>query len=466
MKTHHFRSGVVLALIDSKMPKRSRLLCFSAPVNWGDVERQLKAESRDMIVKAVVAESEEAALQAVMSRVGVVLDRMRTLKNGDVRELKLDSETGRFLIENTASSKSAPTVSTVSRKEELPKEVKVLIVDDSKSMRLVLRKMLESEKQIKVIGEAEKPSEALKFLEGPIKPDVITLDIQMPEMSGVELFKVIHARFAIPSVMVSSIGLNQGHEVMDALEAGAFDYFQKPEMSEVAQRGRALQEMLLLAAARGRLQKKQNRDRRDVSGLTKVSGLTGSGELIAIGASTGGTEAIRRLFERLPAEIPPIVVVQHIPPYFSAAFADRLNRLFPFEVREARDGDEVKRGVVLIAPGGLHMTVERKDGRLFARVQDGATVNRFKPSVDVLFHSVAKVLADKATGIILTGMGEDGAKGLLEMKRMGARTIGQDEGSCVVYGMPRAAAELGAVAEVAPLDEIASLLSQARTRAA
>ncbi len=465
MKTHRFQSGVVFALIDSKTPRRSRLLCFSAPVNWSDVERQLKTEGRDMVVKAVVAESEAAALQGAMARAGVVLERMRTLKNGDVRELKLEPETGRFLIENTDSSKSNLTATARVRKEELPKEIKVLIVDDSKAMRLVLRKMLESETLIKVIGEAERPSEALKFLEGPIKPDVITLDIQMPEMSGVELFKVIHARYAIPSVMVSSIGLNQGHEVMDALEAGAFDYFQKPEMSEVAQRGRALQEMLLLAAASQRQQKRQGRDR-EVSGLSKVAGLSGSGDLIAIGASTGGTEAIRRLFERLPAAIPPIVVVQHIPPYFSAAFADRLNRLFSFEVREARDGDEVKRGVVLIAPGGLHMTVERKDGRLYARVQDGATVNRFKPSVDVLFHSVAKVLGEKATGIILTGMGEDGAKGLLEMKRMGARTIGQDEGSCVVYGMPRAAAELGAVAEVAPLDEIASLLSQARTRAA
>lgn len=454
-----------MALIDRKVPQRSRLLCFAAPVNWTDVERQLRTEGQDRVIKAVVTESDEAALKASMSRVGLGIDRMRTLKNGDIRELKLEMATGRFLIENADSSKNVMAVPTTNRKEAGPKEVKVLIVDDSKAMRLVLRKMLESEKLIKVIGEAEKPSEALKFLEGAVKPDVITLDIQMPEMSGVELFKVIHARYAIPSVMVSSIGLNQGHEVMDALEAGAFDYFQKPEMSEVAQRGRALQEMLLQAAVSRRHQTKQ-RDRRDVSGLTKVTLLAGAGDLIAIGASTGGTEAIRRLFERLPPEIPPIVVVQHIPPYFSAAFADRLNRLFSFEVREARDGDEVKRGVVLIAPGGLHMTVEKKDGRLFARVQDGATVNRFKPSVDVLFNSVAKVLGDKATGIILTGMGEDGAKGLLEMKRMGARTIGQDEGSSVVYGMPRAAAELGAVDEVAPLDEIASLLSQARTRAA
>lgn len=465
MKVYRFRSGVVLALIDRKVPQRSRLLCFAAPVNWTDVERQLRTEGQDRVIKAVVTESDEAALKASMSRVGLGIDRMRTLKNGDIRELKLEMATGRFLIENADSSKNVMAVPTTNRKEAGPKEVKVLIVDDSKAMRLVLRKMLESEKLIKVIGEAEKPSEALKFLEGAVKPDVITLDIQMPEMSGVELFKVIHARYAIPSVMVSSIGLNQGHEVMDALEAGAFDYFQKPEMSEVAQRGRALQEMLLQAAVSRRHQTKQ-RDRRDVSGLTKVTLLAGAGDLIAIGASTGGTEAIRRLFERLPPEIPPIVVVQHIPPYFSAAFADRLNRLFSFEVREARDGDEVKRGVVLIAPGGLHMTVEKKDGRLFARVQDGATVNRFKPSVDVLFNSVAKVLGDKATGIILTGMGEDGAKGLLEMKRMGARTIGQDEGSSVVYGMPRAAAELGAVDEVAPLDEIASLLSQARTRAA
>ena len=465
MKVYRFRSGVVLALIDRKVPQRSRLLCFAAPVNWTDVERQLRTEGQDRVIKAVVTESDEAALKASMSRVGLGIDRMRTLRNGDIRELKLELETGRFLIENADSSKNVMAVRTTNRKEASPKEVKVLIVDDSKAMRLVLRKMLESEKLIKVIGEAEKPSEALKFLEGTVKPDVITLDIQMPEMSGVELFKVIHARYAIPSVMVSSIGLNQGHEVMDALEAGAFDYFQKPEMSEVAQRGRALQEMLLQAAV-SRRQQTQQRDRRDVSGLTKVTRLAGAGDLIAIGASTGGTEAIRRLFERLPPEIPPIVVVQHIPPYFSAAFADRLNRLFSFEVREARDGDEVKRGVVLIAPGGLHMTVEKKDGRLFARVQDGATVNRFKPSVDVLFNSVAKVLGDKATGIILTGMGEDGAKGLLEMKRMGARTIGQDEGSSVVYGMPRAAAELGAVEEVASLDEIASLLSQARTHAA
>lgn len=464
MNTHRFQSGVVLALIDSKLPRRSRLLCFAAPVNWAEVENQLKANAHEMVIKAVVSESDETALRATASRAGVVLAKMRTLKSGDTRELRLELETGRFLIENVDSMKKIPIASVVDRKTELSREVKVLIVDDSKAMRLVLRKMLETEKSIKVIGEADKPSEALKFLEGPIKPDVVTLDIQMPEMSGVELFKVIHARYAIPSVMVSSIGLNQGHEVMDALEAGAFDYFQKPEMSEVAQRGRALQEMLLMAAG-SQNQQKKHRDRSNVSGLQKITRLSGA-ELIAIGASTGGTEAIRRLFERLPAEIPPIVVVQHIPPFFSAAFAERLNRLFSFEVREAKDGDEVKSGVVLIAPGGLHMTIEKKDGHLFARVQDGATVNRFKPSVDVLFNSVAKVIGEKATGIILTGMGEDGAKGLLEMKRKGARTIGQDEGSCVVYGMPRAAAELGAVAEVAPLDEIANLLSQARTRAA
>jgi two-component system chemotaxis response regulator CheB len=200
--------------------------------------------------------------------------------------------------------------------------------------------------------------------------------------------------------------------------------------------------------------KRQPEKRSSVQRLNVASGPVDMNTIVAIGASTGGVQALDSVFTSLPENIPPIVVVQHIPPVFSAAFAKRLNDSCPFEVLEAKDGDEVKPGRVLIAAGGTQMKVERKGATLVARVFDGAPVNRHKPSVDVLFDSVAEVIGKNAIGVILTGMGADGAKGLLKMKQAGARTVAQDKDSCVVFGMPRAAIELGAADEIKPLHEV------------
>ena len=348
---------------------------------------------------------------------------------------------------------------------------RLLIVDDSKAMRMALKKALSADHRIEVIGEAASGAEALKLISS-LQPDVLTLDIQMPNMSGVELLHELNRSTKNPpaSVMVSALGLNEGREVMNALEAGAFDYFQKPEASELMSQGAVLAEKLIAAveAHRRGAQKSEvgnslpylqrGSQRAALDRLTdKLEGI----DLLCIGASTGGTEAIRKVLGRFPTEIPPVVIVQHIPPVFSKAFADRLNSLNPFEVREAVDGDVLRPGLVLVAPGGIHVEVDREGAYFKVRFSDAAPVNRFKPSVDVMFHSAARWAAKhKLTGIILTGMGNDGAKGLLAMRQAGARTIGQDEESSVVYGMPRAAFEAGATQEVMHLDQIAEALTR------
>jgi two-component system chemotaxis response regulator CheB len=286
----------------------------------------------------------------------------------------------------------------------------------------------------------------------------MTLDINMPEMTGVELLKILLPKMFIPTVMISALGLHEGVEVMMALEYGAVDYIQKPAAGEIAQAAPIIIEKIVEAAhVRHRSPQVTHAPARS-KGLGASGSNFGGIRLLAVGASTGGTEAIKQVFTEFPQDVPPIVVVQHIPPYFSTAFANRLNELCAFEVREAKDGDAIVPGLALIAPGGLHLEVVERGGSLYARVFDGDPVNRFKPSVDVLFRSVSKVIGNKASGVLLTGMGNDGAKGLLEMKNAGAHTIAQDEESCVVFGMPRAAIELGGASEVKALGEVASAL--------
>lgn len=414
----------------------------------------------DFVFKAAFSTKVEPAVREWLKLSGAKLDAERVIAVGETREVEFHEDTGRIRIELAKEGhKSVREVAAagVARPATQPELVRVLVVDDSKAMRMVLRKILESSPKFKVIGEADRPSEAIKFLEREL-PDVLTLDIQMPEMSGVELYKIVRDRWKIPAVMVSALGMNEGREVMDALEAGAFDYFQKPDAGEIENQAPVLHEKVFQAAVSAR--RRVSVSPRASTGQAVPLGALGKSEIFAVGASTGGTEAVRQVFELLPEDIPPTVVVQHIPPFFSAAFAERLNRLCRFEVREARDGDELRKGLALVAPGGFHLEVERKGHLLIARVTDSAPVNRFKPSVDVLFKSVANVIGKHATGLILTGMGNDGAKGMLEMRKAGARTIGQDEASSIVYGMPRAAFEIGAVMEVAALSDIANVLTQ------
>ncbi|MBC7386340.1 MAG: chemotaxis response regulator protein-glutamate methylesterase [Cryobacterium sp.] len=343
-------------------------------------------------------------------------------------------------------------------------KTRVLIVDDSKTIRSLLEKVLTSDSDIEVVGTAEKPSDARKILEslGAARlPHVITLDIHMPEMDGVAFLKSYLPKFPIPTIMISSISMEEGPLVLSALESGAVDYVQKPSFEQLKDVAPLILEKVKLARfAKIQLSKSPARTP-SIKRTSQTARLENSiASLVAIGSSTGGTEALRQLFLDLPDEIPPMVVVQHIPAVFSKAFADRMNDICPFAVKEAEDGDDLCTNRVLVAPGGTQMKIVKSGSGFKVQVDPNAgPVNRHKPSVDFLFDSVAELFGAKAVGVLLTGMGSDGAKGLLKMKQAGSRTIGQDEASSVVYGMPRAAFELGAVDQQLPLLEIAGAVT-------
>jgi len=356
-------------------------------------------------------------------------------------------------LKATGSFGAAPRATTnLTKVTDLKKKVKVLIVDDSSTIRQLLKKVLSSDNDFEIVGEAEKPSQVEALIKAN-KPDVITLDIHMPEMNGVELLKIIQPKYKIPTLMISSISREEGTYVLDALEVGAFDYIQKPQAKDMNVVGQQIRERLKAAAESksnilGRLQKRKAKQFGQVSHQT----------MILMGASTGGTEALRHVLESLPSQIPPIMIVQHIPAVFSAAFADRLNSLCPFAVKEAKDGDEVKSNQVLIAPGGTQMGFKVVGQKVFVKVTDDAPMNRHKPSVDYMFQSAAQSGFANSVAVILTGMGADGAQQMKVLRNMGVRTIGQDQASCVVYGMPRMAYEAGAVEFVKPLNEIAETI--------
>lgn len=331
--------------------------------------------------------------------------------------------------------------------QALTQKKKVLIVDDSETIRSLLDKIISSDPDLEVVAKTGSPSQVEDLIKKH-RPDLITLDIHMPEMDGVTLLKKIYPKYKIPVVMISSISREEGPQVLQALEAGAIDYIQKPEMAVLSQVAPLIRERLKVAS----LTQHQNRvlNKKKAKPLASMP----ASSLVVIGASTGGTEAIRHVLESLPSQIPPILIVQHIPAGFSAAFAKRLNDLFPFEVREAKDGDDVLPNLVLIAPGGTQMGVQSRDNKLVVRVKDDAPVNRHKPSVDYLFRSVAQFSQKNTVGVILTGMGADGAKGLKELRDKGAKTIAQDEASCVVFGMPKEAIAAGGAEDVKSLNDI------------
>ena len=338
--------------------------------------------------------------------------------------------------------------------------IKVLIVDDSAIVRKILQDTLSSERDIEVVGTAPDPYIARdKIL--ALRPDVLTLDIEMPRMDGLTFLKALMQHYPLPVIIISSLGHASCQSALDALRLGAVEVLAKPGGPySIGDLKHALPSKIrAAAAARVGGAKPAAAPLRPVT----PSSTFPPGALIAIGASTGGTEAIQEILTRMPADSPGIVVTQHIPPVFSRAFADRLNQLGPLRVKEAEDHDEVKRGHVLIAQGGLHMVLRRNGGGYCVALKDGPKVCYQRPSVDVLFHSVAEVAGAKATGVILTGMGSDGAQGLLRMKQAGAHTIAQDEATCVVFGMPREAIRLGGVESVLPLSEIPNaVLNQQR----
>jgi two-component system chemotaxis response regulator CheB len=344
------------------------------------------------------------------------------------------------------------------------KRIRVLVVDDSPLFRAVLAKGIASDPDIEIVAAASDPFDARdRIIEH--EPDVMTCDVEMPRMNGIEFIRRLMPQYPIPVVVVSSVS----DAVFSAMEAGAVDFVVKPNMGLVREVEVFINELIRkikIASAANRNQLCKSGVLRDTTGQIKTeqnnmrsAGVAEkSGRVIAIGASTGGTEAISKIIGSLPPDLPGTVIVQHIPPVFSRMFAERLNNSSRLQISEARDGDWLENGRVLIAPGDAHMRLRKSGGRYRVEVFQGEKVNGHCPSVDVLFESIAAECGADAVGIILTGMGYDGAKGLLSMRKNGARTIGQDESSCIVYGMPKVAYNIGAVEKQAALDRIPQLM--------
>lgn len=357
-------------------------------------------------------------------------------------------------------------------------KTKVLIVDDSASVRQTLADILNGDPEIEVMATACDPYVAAQRLKDGV-PDVITLDIEMPRMDGITFLTKLMRQHPIPVVICSSLTAQGSETLLHALEAGAVEIITKPATGTrqflLESRIRICDAVKAAAQAR--------RPVRLGGGMAKGNRPAGSSlapspagtsaiptlgrttdKLICLGASTGGTEALRVVLQSLPADCPGVLVVQHMPEHFTTAFAKRLNSLCAVSVKEAEDGDPVLRGQVLLAPGNRHMLVTRNGARYQVEIRDGPLVSRHRPSVDVLFRSAARHAGSNAIGAIMTGMGDDGAKGLLEMRDKGAPTFGQDEASCVVYGMPREAVKIGAVEKAVPLDALAAEVMGAYAR--
>lgn len=323
------------------------------------------------------------------------------------------------------------------------KEIKLLIVDDSAIVRKLLSKELDGKNGIRVVGTAPDPYVAREKIVR-LEPDVITLDIEMPRMDGITFLKKIMQYKPLPVIIVSSLTARGSKMAMEAFAAGALEVAQKPGSAySVGDLGKDLAQKIQ-AVAGARLSARKPMAGMENSHLAKALAET-TNKLIAIGSSTGGTEAVKRILTRLPENTPGVLVVQHMPAHFTDSFARRLDDLSRITVREARDGDTLTNGVALIAPGNYHMLLKRNGSRYFVQVKDGPMVHHQRPAVDVLFASVARYAGANALGIILTGMGSDGATGMLAMKKAGAFNIAQDEDSCVVYGMPKEAVRAGAV---------------------
>lgn len=342
------------------------------------------------------------------------------------------------------------------------KPVRVLIVDDSATMRLLVRNALRADPGIDVVGEARDALEARDTIK-ELNPDVITLDIEMPNMNGLDFLEKIMRLRPTPVIMVSTLTSRGASATIRALELGAFDCVCKPSDTDPDSLS-ALPD-LVRAAAQSPLKRRiaEARPVQKPGAVAKPSAVPYKPDpraVIAIGSSTGGVEALITILSQMPANCPPIVITQHMPQTFTKSFAERLDRLCPPTVTEACDGDVLEMGHVYLAPGGQqHLEIVGGGQRARCRLRAGDTVSGHRPSVDVLFHSVAKGVGAKAVGVILTGMGRDGADGLLAMRKIGARTLGQDAASCIVYGMPKVAFEMGAVEKQLSLNSIAAELA-------
>lgn len=346
-------------------------------------------------------------------------------------------------------------------------KIKILIVDDSALVRQSLTSLFEKSKEIEVIGTASDPYIAAKKIQKEM-PDVITLDVEMPKMDGLTFLSKIMSQQPIPTIIISSLTERGTQTAIRALELGAVEVIAKPRLhaAEFFNEYKDKITTAIKAAAVSRVHRRNKEhhvaqkfsadaviSKKPVQSMIKTTE-----KIVAIGASTGGTEAILRILQDLPYDSPGIVVVQHMPEQFTKSFATRLNELCKISVKEAENNDTIIRGRALIAPGNHHLLIRRSGAKYFVQINDGPHVNRHRPSVDVLFRSTAQFAGNNSVGILLTGMGADGAEGLLEMKDAGAQTFAQDEKTSVVFGMPKEAIKLGAAKQVLPLNQMASAL--------
>ncbi|WP_291322285.1 chemotaxis response regulator protein-glutamate methylesterase [Desulfonatronospira sp.] len=358
----------------------------------------------------------------------------------------------------------------------MSKKIRVMIVDDSALVRQALADILDSDPEIQVMATASDPFVAAKKMESDV-PDVITLDIEMPRMDGLTFLRKIMSQHPMPVIICSSLTEKNSELTLQAMDAGAVEIITKPRLGtkkffEEA-RVRIVDAVKAafqadLSAKRRRPSGKSMRIEPKLSADAVIPGPAKGREMfqttdrvVVVGASTGGTEALRILLEAMPLDCPGIVVVQHMPEHFTRAFAQRLDGICTISVKEAADNDPVLRGRAVIAQGNRHLLLKRSGARYYVQIKDGPLVSRHRPSVDVLFRSAARYAGKNAVGVIMTGMGSDGASGMKELHDAGAYTIGQNEASCVVYGMPQEARKLGAVDEELPLEKIASQVLKA-----
>lgn len=345
--------------------------------------------------------------------------------------------------------------------------IKVLVVDDSKLIQAIVTEIISSAPDMEVVGVAEDPFEAREKIK-QLNPDVLTLDVEMPKMDGITFLKNLMRLRPMPVVMLSTLTADGAPVTLEALEVGAVDFLEKPRLnvsSELPKYTAALLEKIRVASS----SRVRRYDAKSIeSAPTKIATRNQWDSLnfqlnhiVAIGASTGGTEAIKEVIMQLPKHFPPVVVTQHIPPVFSTTYAARLDRDAAMNVYEAQDGQKVEHGCVYIAPGDDHLVLEKKGTHFYCRLSKSEPVNRHRPSVDVMFDSLLPHVKGNCTAVILTGMGSDGAAGLKRMRDKGVFTVAQNESSCVVYGMPKAAVELGAADKILPLDSIPQALVNA-----
>lgn len=339
-------------------------------------------------------------------------------------------------------------------------KTRVLIVDDSALVRGLMREIINGQPDMEVVGQAPDPIQAREMIK-TLDPDVLTLDVEMPGMNGLDFLEKLMRLRPMPVVMVSSHTARGSEATLRALELGAVDFIAKPRLGGPVRLAELADEIgdKIRAAARARVRRHALAAQAPQAPRPLTAHAPRSGErLVFVGSSTGGTEALKDLLSRLPASAPGILIAQHMPESFTRSFAQRLNGLTAMHVKEAEHGERVLPGHVYIAPGHSHLRVKRNGPYYCAELSKDEPVNRHRPSVDVLFQSAAAVAGGNGLGVLLTGMGKDGAQGLLAMRQAGAHTIAQDEASCVVFGMPKAAIELGAAIEIAPLHDIAARL--------